>query len=151
MAMFFNYPLIELLYLKELNHLLMKKISVGGWIVGIIDLIAALILLLMFITTAEGIDMDRVLDEPKSYFPIICLVAGLFKLLGIILIWTKKKAGNVFYFIGCFAFMTFLFIATSEYEFGHSDENIPLLIIYGLIALQFLFIYIMSKAIKPVQ
>lgn len=130
----------------------MKKITVGGKVVGIIDLLVALILLLMFATTAENMNMDRILDDPKTYFPFISLIAGLFKLIGIIVIWLKKKAGIAFYSLGCFALITLLSIASYEYEFGRgSDESTPLLIIYGLMALQFAFIFIMSKAIKTVE
>ena len=125
----------------------MKKITVAGVIIGIFELIVGLFLLLLFIVSAGGVELDRVFSDPKTYFPIICLFTGLLKVGAVIIIWMKNKAGIVFYLIGSLLFSAFLslLIATDD-EF--SETAVLLLIMYALIALQFLFVYLMSKAIK---
>lgn len=127
----------------------MKKITLGGKIIGILELIVAIFLFIGFAQDADRIKIDRILDSPKYYFPVLALFIGLFKTTGIIIIWLKKKFGIAFYSLGCFIFITFLSIPiATEREF--SQMGAPLLLMYALIALQFVFIYFMSKAIKTV-
>lgn len=129
----------------------MKKISIGGWIVGVLDLLMALFLILMFAVGYDDINMNYVFDDPKTLVAILCLLSGSFKLLGIIIIWAKKKIGFWLYTIGTLILIFFLGYASKDYSFSHSDEVTPLLFMYTAIVLELVFIYIMSKAIKDVE
>lgn len=126
----------------------MKTISTGGKILGVIDLLFGIVLIIIFFVSSQDVRMDRLFDDPKTTLPVFCLIAGSFKLLGVITILLKQKIGVGFYFIGSLALIFFFFYVSTDFEFSESDEMLPILILYTGIALQFWFIYIMSKAIK---
>ena len=128
----------------------MKKITIGGWIVGVIDLLIALFLILMFAVSYEDMNLNYVFDDPKTFVPLLCLFSGSFKLIGVILIWTKKKTGTWLYSAGCIILIFFLAVVSKDLSFGYSDEVMPLTLIYLGIILELVFIRIMSKAIKDV-
>lgn len=129
----------------------MKKISIGGWIVGVIDLLIALFLILMFAVSYEDMNMNYIFDDPKTLIPLLCLTAGIFKLLGVIVIWIKKKAGVWLYILGTMVLISFLIYVSKDLSFTYSDEIMPLSLMYLGVALELIFIRIMSKAIKDVS
>lgn len=115
----------------------MKKISIGGWIVGVIDLLIALFLILMFAVSSEDMNMNYLFDDPKTFVPVLCLLAGSFKLIGIIIIWMKKKVGTWLYAIGCAVLIFFLVVVSKDLSFAYSDEVMPLTLMYLGIVLEF--------------
>lgn len=104
----------------------------------------------MFGVGYEDINMSYMFDDPRTIVALLCLFAGAFKLVGIIVIWMKKKPGVWLYSIGSMILISFLIYASKDLSFGYSDEITPLLTMYLGIVLELVFIYVMSKAIKLV-
>ena len=121
------------------------KISIGGKIVGVIEILFSIGCIAHFIWAFDQIEMDRVLDKPKHFIPVVLFISGAFKLIGVILIWLKLKIGIGFYLIGNLALISFFIYASTQLN---DSEKAGVIVMYLFSALQFLFIYIMSKAIK---
>jgi hypothetical protein len=127
------------------------KITTGGKIIGAIELLISIGLIAIYIIASDDVRMERFMDDRATTFPVLCLIAGGFKLVGVLLIWFKQKIGVGFYIIGNLTLIIFLFILSSDFEFSYMDELIPILILYVGIALEVWFGFIMSKAIKIIK
>lgn len=128
-----------------------SKITTGGKIVGVIELLISIGLIAIFIIASNDVRMERFMDDRATTFPVLCLISGGFKLLGVLLLWFKQKIGAGFYIIGNLILILFLFILSLDFEFSYMDELIPILILYVGIAFQVWFGFIMSKAIKTIK
>jgi hypothetical protein len=124
------------------------KISKGGKIVGIIEIIMAIGLIGIYIIGSGDVRMERFLESPATTLPVLCLVAGLFKLPGVIIIFLKQKWGIAPYAFGSLSLIFLIFTLSLDFQISQSDELLPILILYVGIAIQFWFIYILSKAIQ---
>lgn len=124
----------------------MKKITTGGKIIGALEILTVIGLMSVFVIGYQDIRIERFMEDRTTTFPILCFVSAIFKLVGVISIWAKRKIGVGFYTIGNLILIYFIF--TLSLDLRASDELIPLVFLYACIGLQLWFVYIMSKAIR---
>jgi len=125
----------------------MKKVSIGGKIVGIIDILIAIILIGLFtILFIDGnINLSEFGSSPNTTMGTISLFSGIFKLTGVISIWKKKGFGIIFYVIGTIGVIYLLSDTVRNFDILRTNEMLPASLIYIFILLQVLFMNIMFK------
>jgi len=126
----------------------MKKVSTGGKIVGIIDILIAIILIGLFtILFIDGnINLSEFGSSPNTTMGTISLFSGIFKLTGVIFIWKKKGFGIILYVIGTIGVIFLLSDTVRNFDILRTNEMLPASLIYIFILLQVLFMNVMFKA-----